>query len=185
MDTENQVWAAFPADRSGRLSTPTADTEITRGCLAEICYRRSKLISDEVQSDGGTGIEYVFGDYLDEMDQDGSQVHVRFAKSGQRRSFDMVVGADGLQSSTRNMVWGSVGEKDRVKRLGMYGGFFSIPRGVTDSAWRRWFHAPRRRRIMLRPEEQSGRTTVFMSVINEEDNRLTEVAEKGYEGVKA
>lgn len=72
-----------------------------------------------------------------------------------------------------------------MKRLGMYGEFFSIPRGETHSAWRRWFHAPGRRGIMLRPEEQSGRTTVFMSVINEEDNRLTEVAEKGYEGVEA
>lgn len=185
VDKEGKVWAAFPADRSGKLSTPTADIEIMRGRLAEICWRRSESISEDVQRDGGKGIEYVFGDYLDELEQDGEKVHVRFAKSGERRSFDLVVGADGLQSRTRSMAWGAQGEEDRVKRLGMYGAFFSMPKEKTDSAWRKWFHASGRRGVMLRPDEQRGKTTVFMYVVNEADDRLMQVAEKGREDVKA
>ena len=185
VDRDNRVWGAFPADKSGKWQTPTSDIEILRGRLAEICWRRSKLVSEEVQKGGGAGVEYIFGDYLDGIEQDGNKVHVRFVKSGRRRSFDLVVGADGLQSRTRGMVWGAEGEEDRLKRLGMYGAFFSMPREKTDTMWRRWFHAPGRRGIMLRPDEQRDRTTVSMYVINEKDTRLLEVAGKGYEGMDA
>ena len=67
----------------------------------------------------------------------------------------------------------------------MYGAFFSMLRGLTDSMWRRWFHAPGRRGIMLRPGEQRDRTTAFMYVITEKDRRLVDVAAKGYEGMEA
>ena len=185
VDGKNRVWGQFAADKSGRTQTPTSDIEILRGRLAEICFTRSKLVSEEVQREGGEGIEYVFGDTLSELDQDGSQVHVRFAKSGERRSFDLVVGADGLQSRTRNMAWGSEGEKERVKLLGMYGGFFSMPKGGGDTMWRRWFHAPGRRSVMVRPDEQRDKTTVFMTVINDKDQRLEEVATRGPDNVDA
>lgn len=176
VDSDNCVWGAFPADRSGRFSTPTADIEILRGRLATICYDRSKVVSDQVRQAGGAGIEYIFGDRLEEIEQDGDQVHVCFAKSGERRSFDLVVGADGLQSRTRRMVWGTEGEEERLKRLGLYGAFFSMPRSETDSEWRRWYHAAGRRGLMVRPHEDKDKTTIFMSVINEQDQRLIDVA---------
>lgn len=184
VDEEDRVWIALAADKSGRQNTPTADVEILRGRLAQICYLRSKTISEEVKRDGGAGIEYIFGDYLDELEQDGSKVHVRFAKSQQRRSFDLVVGADGLQSSTRKMAWGSEGEQERIKGLGMYTGYFSMPRGETDTLWRRWFHTTRRRGVMLRPDEQNGRTTVSMYVVNDEDSRLMQAASRENKGVE-
>lgn len=184
VDAQNRVWAQNAADNSEKWHSPTSDIEIIRGRLAEICYERSKTVSEDVKKEGGAGIEYIFGDYLDEIEQDGDQVNVHFAKSGERRSFDLVVGADGLQSKTRNMVWGPEGEQDRVKRLGMYGGFFSLPRGENDTMWRRWFHAPGRRSIMLRPDKQRGRTTAFMTVINENDDRLPQVALRGHENIQ-
>ncbi|KAI9850490.1 MAG: hypothetical protein M1838_005628 [Thelocarpon superellum] len=180
VDAENRVWGAFAAGKGGQSRTPTSEIEIMRGTLADICFKRSKSVSDEVQGDGGAGVEYVFGDSLEGVEQDGDQVHVRFAKSGERRSYDLVVGADGLQSQTRNMVWGVEGEKDRLKKLGMYAAFFSMSRAKTDSLWRRWFHAPGRRGIMLRPDQQRGRTTALVSVVNEKDTRLVEVATRGH-----
>lgn len=184
VDEKNRVWIELAADRTGRQSTPTADIEILRGHLAQLCYLRSKTVSEEVQKDGGAGIEYIFGDYLDELEQDSTKVRVRFARSQQRRSFDLVVGADGLQSSTRKLTWGSAGEEERLKRLGMYSGYFSMPRGETDTSWRRWFHTTRRRGIMLRPDEQNRRTTVSIYVVNDEDSRLVEAAGRGNKGVE-
>ena len=183
VDADNRVWAAFSADKSGQTQTPTSDIEILRGRLAEICWTRSKSISEDVKREGGKGIKYLFGDYLETIEQDGEKVHVRFAKSKEKRSYDLLVGADGLQSQTRRMVWGKEGETERLKRLGMYGGFFSMPKCPTDGLWRRWFHAPGRRGIMLRPDEQGGKTTVFMQVINE-DNRLVVAATEGRGGVE-
>lgn len=178
VDSDNVVWAQSAADKTGRYQTPTSDIEILRGRLSELLWKRSTSVSEEVVSKGGKGVEYLFGDYLDDIEQVGDKVKVHFAKGGRHRCFDLVVGADGLQSRTRSMVWGTEGEQDRVKRLGMYGAFFSMPSGKTDTQWRRWFHAPGRRGIMTRPDEQRDKTTVFMHVINDQDERLPSLAGK-------
>jgi 2-polyprenyl-6-methoxyphenol hydroxylase-like FAD-dependent oxidoreductase len=112
-------------------------------------------------------------------------VRVRFARSGVRRAFDLVVGADGLQSQTRRMVWGADSEVEWVRPLDMFASFFSIPRdAATGTEWRRFFHAPGRRGIMLRPDGMGVRTTVLMAVIKEDDPRLVEAGTKGREGVE-
>lgn len=36
-----------------------------------------------------------------------------------------------------------MGGKDRLKRPGMYGGFFGMEREEADPPWHRWFHALR------------------------------------------
>ncbi|KAH8646351.1 hypothetical protein BX600DRAFT_519173 [Xylariales sp. PMI_506] len=181
VNSKGRVWASHKAGKSNQKWSPTSDVEILRGSLAEICYRRSKLLSDELEQHHGTvGIEYIFGEYLDELEQDDSKVHVRFAKSGAKRSFDLVVGADGMQSTTRKMTWGAQSEQARLKNLGMYAAFFSIPRNKMDTMWRQWYHAPGRRGLMLRPDKQNGRTTVLLTVINEKDERLAEAATKGH-----
>ncbi|KAI8161359.1 hypothetical protein K4K49_008922 [Colletotrichum sp. SAR 10_70] len=178
VDKNDQIWASFGADKSGRTQTPTSDIEILRGRMADLLYKKSREVSKTVQDEGGAGIEYIFGDYLDQLEQDGDKVHVHFTKSGERRTFDIVVGADGLQSGTRKLAWGQEGDEDRMNRLGMYGGFFSMPRGPTDSEWRRWFHAEGRRGIMIRPSGLKDRTTVFMAIVNDQDDRLRAAAER-------
>ena len=184
VDSNDYVWAEFAADKTGKSSTPTAEIEILRGQFAEICYRRCKVLSEEVEKGGGKEVEFIFGDRVDELEQDGDVVNVRFKRSGERRSFDLVVAADGLQSSTRKMVFGAEGEEERLKRLDMYAGFFSIPRVEIDTSWRKWFHTDRRRGIMLRPDKQNGRMTVFMYVINDEDGRLVEAATRDSGGIE-
>lgn len=85
------------------------------------------------------------------------------------------------------MVWGKDGEQDRVEKLagGVYGAFFSIPAGKNDTLWRRWFHAAGRRSIMIRPDQQREKVTVFMSVISDNDERLPAMAAKRREDVPA
>ncbi|KAJ5153197.1 uncharacterized protein N7482_009675 [Penicillium canariense] len=185
VDEHNRVWSQNRVDKTGKIQMPTSDIEILRGRLAELCWKNSQRVSAEAEREGAKGIEYIFGDYLDEIKQDANQVHVHFAKSGETRSFDLLVGADGMQSRTRKMVWGEEGEKDRLKRIGMFAGFFSIPREEQDGKWRRWFHAPGRRGVMLRPDSLGVRSTIFMYVVNEKDPRFVEVATKGNGGVEA
>jgi 2-polyprenyl-6-methoxyphenol hydroxylase-like FAD-dependent oxidoreductase len=50
-------------------------------------------------------VETVFGDTVEGIDDDGHHVSVRF-RSGTRRSFDLVVGADGLHSRVRLLAFG-------------------------------------------------------------------------------
>jgi 2-polyprenyl-6-methoxyphenol hydroxylase-like FAD-dependent oxidoreductase len=156
-----------------------------RGKLAEILDARSRWVSEDVKKKGGKGIEYIFGDYLMAIEQDNEQVRAQFANGKDWRSYDIVVAADGLQSGTRRMVWGEDSEEDRVKSLNTYGAFFGIPEGQTDTMWRRWYHAPGRRSCMVRPNKGAGNTTVFMMVINDEDQRLADAARRDFGGVDA
>jgi 2-polyprenyl-6-methoxyphenol hydroxylase-like FAD-dependent oxidoreductase len=183
VDEKNRVWAQMAADKTGRVQTGTSDVEILRGRLTEILRGRAEGLSARVKDCGGKGIEFVNRDWLERLEQDGDKVRVVFANSGEMKSYDLVVGADGLQSLTRRMVWGSGGEEERTKRIGAYGGFFSMPKGETDSLWRRWYHAPGKLGIMVRPSDQPDRSTVFMIVVNDKDARFREVAKPGSRSV--
>ncbi len=68
--------------------------EIMRGDLAGTLY---ELTKDEV--------EYCFGDSIQALKQDEAGVDVTFERGGSRR-FDLLVGADGLHSIVRTLVFG-------------------------------------------------------------------------------
>ena len=65
----------------------------------------------------------------------------------------------------------------------MYGGFFSCPSGPTDTEWRRWFHSPGAKGIMVRPSDEKDEVTVCLNVISD-DQRLLDAARDGRKGVE-
>ncbi|MEO7048599.1 MAG: FAD-dependent monooxygenase [Ferruginibacter sp.] len=67
--------------------------------------------------------EVIFGDTISKIDQDDEKVMVTF-KSGLTRSFDLLVGADGLHSNVRNLIFGS--ESQFEKYYGYYTSSFTI-----------------------------------------------------------
>ncbi len=75
--------------------------EIMRGDLAKTLYERT---SDEV--------EYCFGDSIQALKQDDEGVDVTFKRGGSRR-FDLLVGADGLHSIVRTLVFGDEAQFER------------------------------------------------------------------------
>jgi 2-polyprenyl-6-methoxyphenol hydroxylase-like FAD-dependent oxidoreductase len=75
--------------------------EIMRGDLARTLY---ELTKDEV--------EYRFGDSIQALKQDEAGVEVSFERGGSRR-FDLLVGADGLHSAVRALVFGDEARFER------------------------------------------------------------------------
>jgi 2-polyprenyl-6-methoxyphenol hydroxylase-like FAD-dependent oxidoreductase len=75
--------------------------EIMRGDLARALY---ELTKDEV--------EYRFGDSIQELRQDEAGVDVTFERGGSSR-FDLLVGADGLHSIVRTLVFGDEAHFER------------------------------------------------------------------------
>ncbi|KAK6437540.1 hypothetical protein LTR95_006264 [Oleoguttula sp. CCFEE 5521] len=186
VDERNRLIAEGPADKTGKVQTGTSDIEILRGTLAEICYRRCRTIGEDVKAKGGAGVDFIFGDYLDSITQvSPDRLDVHYAKRNETRSYDLVIGADGLQSSTRALVWGASADRKAARSLDMYGGFFSMPSGPTDSGWRRWWIAPGRKGVMVRPSGSTDKVTVFMYCINSTDQRLIGVAEGGRKSIEA
>ncbi|MFE7402607.1 FAD-dependent monooxygenase [Streptomyces sp. NPDC057557] len=70
------------------------DLEVRRGDLTDALHT---AVRDDV--------EFLFNDSIDNLDQSGHGVDVTF-RGGSRRTFDMVFGADGLHSRTRELLFG-------------------------------------------------------------------------------
>lgn len=86
---------------------------VSRGALSQLLFKR-------VNRD----IETIFGDQIIEIDDQKTHVKVRL-ESGAERRFDFVVGADGLHSGVRRLVFGP---QDRFeKRLGYVVAAFEAP----------------------------------------------------------
>src|SRR6201985_3848990 len=96
---------AYTVDVAGNvLETYRADDDGGDGYISEIEILRGDL-SRVLHDDTRDGVEYIFGDRIAELTQDADGVNVTFAGGGRRR-FDLVVGADGLHSALRAVVFG-------------------------------------------------------------------------------
>jgi 2-polyprenyl-6-methoxyphenol hydroxylase-like FAD-dependent oxidoreductase len=89
------------------------DVELPRGLLTEVLYG---AVRDEV--------EFVFDDSIDGLTEQEHGVDVTF-RSGLQRSFDLVLGADGLHSHTRKLVFGP--ERQFHRYLGYRFAIFTMP----------------------------------------------------------
>src|ERR1043165_713963 len=110
----------------GEIGSP--DIEILREDLA---YLMAEAAGDDV--------EYLFGDSITELKQDGDGVTVEFQNRPARR-FDLVVGADGLHSNTRRLVMG--GEQDFITHLGTYLGVWTVPNFLGLDHWQTFHQMP-------------------------------------------
>ncbi|MFD9902675.1 FAD-dependent monooxygenase [Streptomyces sp. NPDC059063] len=89
------------------------DLEVRRGDLAALLHA---LVRDDV--------EFLFGDSIETLDQSEEGVDVTF-RSGQQRTFDLVVGADGMHSRTRESLFGP--EEQFHRYLGYCFAVFTMP----------------------------------------------------------
>jgi len=86
--------------------TDGSELEVPRSELAVVMFDAAR-----------TEAEFVFGDSIAALREDASGVDVTFATGAPRR-FDLVVGADGLHSGVRRLVFGP--EAGYLRHLGMY-----------------------------------------------------------------
>jgi 2-polyprenyl-6-methoxyphenol hydroxylase-like FAD-dependent oxidoreductase len=94
----------------------------------------SEVVSGEIEMHWGTfarilydtvhdDVDYRFGVRVTAAEDDGQRVKVTFS-DGSFGSYDLVIGADGLHSGLRRLVFGP--EQDYVTQLGQCFGFFDI-----------------------------------------------------------
>ena len=103
--------AGFPAEAFARM-TQGRYVSLPRGELAAAIFRKIE-----------GKVETIFGDSVDRIEQTENSVHVTFERGG-AREFDLVVGADGLHSRVRELVFGT--ESRFEKYLGYKVAAFAI-----------------------------------------------------------
>jgi 2-polyprenyl-6-methoxyphenol hydroxylase-like FAD-dependent oxidoreductase len=99
--------------------TENLDLEVRRGDLAECLYG---LVRNTV--------EFLFDDSIATLRDRADHVEVTF-DSGSRRTFDLVIGADGLHSNTRRLVFGP--EEQFHRYLGSCFAGFTLPNDLNLS----------------------------------------------------
>ncbi|WP_405167700.1 FAD-dependent monooxygenase [Nocardia sp. NBC_01499] len=92
-----------------------AEIELTRGDF-------NQVLLDALAEAGG--VDYRYGEWITDIQQDETGVDVTFA-AGSAQRFDLVIGADGLHSGTRRMVFGPTEQFSTY--LGGYMSFFTMP----------------------------------------------------------
>ena len=105
-----------------------ADVEIVRGDLAGILHEAAR-----------SDAEYLFGDSVTRITQAPDAVEVTFERAAPR-SFDLVIGADGLHSKVRALAFGP--ESRFARHLGMYLSVFTVPNDLGLDHWQLIHVAP-------------------------------------------
>ncbi|MPY64536.1 FAD-dependent monooxygenase [Streptomyces spongiae] len=107
---------------SGRLDSD--DIELLREDLVRMAYEHTRA-----------DVEYVFGDSITALDEEETGVRVDFAHAASR-TFDLVIGADGLHSAVRRLAFGP--EEHFAHHLGSYLSVFSADNFLALDHWQVW-----------------------------------------------
>lgn len=160
--------ARFPMRPDGEGLT--AGLEILRGDLARILLEAlpgdvEVRFGESIESvSTGAGVEGVQADETtgsdrptqptpDERATAAERAEVTFA-SGERSTYDLVVIAEGVRSTTRDLVFGSEVQQDELGLSMVYG---TIPRRNDDDRWWHWYAAPGGRQVTMRPDDHGTR----------------------------
>ena len=147
----NGKWTMkMPADLFGGEGI-VAEIEIARGDLA-------RIIHDATRAD----TEYLFGDRIAALSEGEDGVKVTFA-GGAVRTFDLVVGADGVHSGVRRLAFGP--ESEFVRYLGGYTAYFTVPDPGNLQNWFLMHNAPGGRVAGVRPE-RGGTAKAMLSFLS-------------------
>jgi 2-polyprenyl-6-methoxyphenol hydroxylase-like FAD-dependent oxidoreductase len=145
LDQRGVAWVNSRGRITARMPV---DAFAGEGIISEIEVLRDDLahvLHDATVSD----VEYRFDDTVTGLRQDDDGVDVTFAKAPRRR-FGLLVGADGLYSPIRRLLFGSEG----LQQLGCAMAWFSAPAVADLDGWYLMHNAPGGRVASLRP----GRT---------------------------
>src|SRR4051794_27506525 len=152
VDVDGNVLETFRADDDGGDGY-ISEIEILRGDLSRVLY-----------DDTRDGVEYLFGDRIAELSQDADGVDVTFV-GGDRRRFDLVIGADGPHSALRAMVFGP--HERFVRYLGRMIAFYTVPNEFGLDRWLIDYQEPGTGRSAgLRPIQDATRAMAMFSFLS-------------------
>jgi len=104
------------------------------------------------------GVEIIFGDTISKIEQNEKDVIVTF-QSGKTRNFDLLVGADGLHSNVRRLVFGN--ELQFEKYYGYYTSSFTIDNFTLGNNAFSMYNVPHKQVAVFSKSENSS-TTFFI-----------------------
>ncbi|WP_280452030.1 FAD-dependent monooxygenase [Nocardia cyriacigeorgica] len=160
VDADGKELLRMPADMfDGKGGV--AEIEITRGDL-------NQVLLDAIDAAGGC--DYRYGEWIETLAQDDDGAQVTFA-SGATERFDLVIGADGLHSATRRLVFGP--EEQFSTYLGGYMSFFTMPTPAgIEPHWFTMHSLPGATGLGMRPDADPATAKALVVIRAEADPAL-------------
>lgn len=175
-----QAIAQFDATGDSQKQSATSEYEILRGELAALLLEDV----DATRAAGGADVKIVYGESIAKLDEQDDGVAVEFSKGKlEAQKFDVVVAADGVSSTTRDMIFGDKESKASLTPLGQYIAFFTIPRLEEDNDLWRWYVAPGGLGIHIRPHRNKTTMGCYLTVTNSTRATIPEIEEVLTKGV--
>lgn len=150
VNDDNDTLAAFPKDEALSM---TQELEILRGDLVGMLFAKTK-----------DTVAYRFGEHIEEVSERAEGLNVRFS-SGRTERYDLLIVAEGIGSSTRDIVMPG---KTDFNYLGLHTAYFTAKKEDTDTQWARWHNARKGIVFLLRPDNK-GTTRVCINFRSPED----------------
>jgi 2-polyprenyl-6-methoxyphenol hydroxylase-like FAD-dependent oxidoreductase len=132
VNREGKRLMTMTPDLFGDSGGVIAELEILRGDLVRILYEATY-----------NDVEYIFDDSIAELIQNEDGVEVIFERSG-RRTFDLVVGADGSHSNVRQLAFGP--ESQYIHDLGGYVAIYTMYTHLNLAGWELIYGIPGKNR---------------------------------------
>ena len=165
VDDDGKLIAALGTAAEGG-TTLTQEIEIMRSELAAILA---------AAADAHENVTFKYGCTVTEIRQSERCVTVVLSDSDKAEDFEFVVGADGLRSKVRELVWDTQAKKDSYRPFeDNYCAYFSIPSHEDDFPYSRVQHARGGRSILIRPvnKEKSSAYLLFRRLSTELESTL-------------
>lgn len=143
VDSRGRRVASMDGDTFGGRTH--GDAEILRGDLHHLLF------------DATDGVEYLWGDSIAELDQATDGVTVTFT-GGTTRTFDLVIGADGLHSVTREKVFGDGHLRDLGYRVSICG----VPNHLDLDREELTYVSPGRTVLVYSTAQDAGAKAMFL-----------------------
>lgn len=147
--------ATFEASGRSDMQSMTSEYEIFRGALASIFI---DPIIDRVTT--------IFDESIDHFEQHEDGVLVTFTKRKEVKKYDLLIAADGVRSKIRAAML-NTSPAEHILSKGVHVAYFTIKKDLLQGGQlAKWYNAPNRRGIFLRPDpDPAGRTRGNLMVI--------------------
>src|SRR5260370_4778352 len=146
VSTASQPQASMSADLFGGEGL-VSEVEIVRGDLANILYAALRDTA-----------EYIFRDSITALSQSDEGVRVTFEQS-KPRTFDLVVGADGVHSNVRAQTFGD--ESQFIHHLGYYVSIFTTTNHLHLDRWELVYNMPGKLAAIYSTRQNSEAKVMF------------------------
>ena len=169
----------------------TNEYEIMRGDLVKVFYEASLDQRARLDAAGRPGaLTYEFGKTITELaqqDQEGGGdenkkqndgVDVSFS-DGQKKRFDLVVGADGQGSRTRRLLFGQQVSDAAYRSLGIHAAFYTIPRAEGEGSAAQIYIGPGSRGVVTRTGDQPRKQVYLFAMGGKSVEQLSQADTRG------